>query len=477
MMKYEKIGKKEKKTSALEANLEQFEAIDDLVPEGGYLHPEDGLLSISEELMARIPMRNIGGTIYARRADDPVFTPISETDLAEIVREQFSREIADGLSYGFYGSLLKYLNSFSQIKLEDIPINKNKVLFRNGLFDAKKMKFVEIDDHMVLIHETKAKLGRKKKKVEKVKKKAPQTPYFDQFLEKVSGGDEEIQHLILAMIGYLLLPEPDGKVFFVLGTAPNSGKSVLSNFLRRLVGEVNTAAIPLNELGGQFSKSALIGKRLNISMDLDDYPLSPKAVRDIKMLTGDDTMFIDVKHKNPIAHKPAVKFLFGTNAPLKLRRNDPAFWNRVILIPFQHSVAAEEQDKDLANHLWDERDGIVHQAMQEAHSLIMAGYTFPHCAAAEKMKAQWMGVDKTALIDLFLQECCVREEGCGPTTTEELFQAYTDFCREKNQDVCTKSGFSRRLNEICSVEPWSDGKKRGYRGIALREKFDEYQED
>lgn len=433
----------------------EFDTLDDLVPEGGFFHPEDGLLSMASVLMSRVPLKNIGGLLYAQ-LDGVVYHPIDEEGLMSVVRKQFGREFVDQLSCGYYGALHRYLRSFDEIKLPDIPVYEHQILFKDGLYDVRKNKFVDVKPGMVLVHRVRAKL-----------KKKP-TPHFDAFVADISGGDPEIRRLILAMIGYILLPEPYAKVFFVLGPAPNAGKSVLGNFLRRLIGEENTSGVPLNELGGQFSKSSMLGRRLNVSMDLDEQTLDAKAVRDLKMLTGDDTVVIDVKHKTPVTLKPMIKFLFGTNAPLKLKNDDEAFWNRLVVIPFLYSISPERQNKNLGDHLWKERHGIVYQAVKEARTLINENYRFPKCQAAEDMKQQWKERSGD-MIEIFLRKRCILGEGIGPTPTAKLFKAYESLCAEKGISAGKMTGFSRKLNKLDDLEDWSDGKKRGYYGVVLRD--------
>ncbi len=61
----------------------------------------------------------------------------------------------------------------------------------------------------------------------------PESQSFDGFLSTISGGNPEIKTRIIESMGYLLSSCNKGKCFFVMGTAPNSGKK----YVRRISSE------------------------------------------------------------------------------------------------------------------------------------------------------------------------------------------------------------------------------------------------
>ena len=56
---------------------------------------------------------------------------------------------------------------------------------------------------------------------------------------------------------------------FCVWQAADTGKSTFVNFITRLIGGNNVSHVTLNDLAGTFDSSAILGKVLNLSMDLD----------------------------------------------------------------------------------------------------------------------------------------------------------------------------------------------------------------
>lgn len=52
---------------------------------------------------------------------------------------------------------------------------------------------------------------------------------FDEFLDAITEGREELKERFMMALGYLLIEPSNGKYFFVMGYAPNSGKSIMVN--------------------------------------------------------------------------------------------------------------------------------------------------------------------------------------------------------------------------------------------------------
>ena len=169
-------------------------------------------------------------------------------------------------------------------------------------------------------------------------------PVFDQFLASITGGDPALEQRILEVIGYCIVPDTQGKVFFVFQGVPDSGKSVLAAFIRGCFNDDATVAMDILSLGERFSVSSLIGKQLCTSMDLPAAPLNAKSVSIFKMLTGGDPITCDIKFAPHTTFYNTAKFIFGTNHMILTQNNDPAFYRRAITVPFLNMVPKERQD-------------------------------------------------------------------------------------------------------------------------------------
>ena len=184
-------------------------------------------------------------------------------------------------------------------------------------------------------------------------------PVFDELLDTITEGREELKERFMMALGYLLIEPSNGKYFFVMGYAPNSGKSILGNFIQKLYPENSVSNLSLGELGGKFETESLLYSRINISLDLPQEVLNASAVSKLKRITGGDSIEIQRKNQRSLKLDHNMKFLFATNFLLRIDSNDPAFLDRIIFLPFMKSVPKDERDPDLAKKLWKERDAIV----------------------------------------------------------------------------------------------------------------------
>lgn len=165
------------------------------------------------------------------------------------------------------------------------------------------------------------------------------TPHFDQFLDFVTQGDPYLEQLILEVIGVIITGYPTKNLFLFQGVR-DSGKSLLSNLLRHILGASSCFAVNgINQLSDRWLTGMLPGKLLCICGDVPDKPLSPSAIGILKQLTGSDAIYAERKCENPFMFYNSAKLLFLSNFPLQIRgQQDSALIQRCIRIPFQNSV-------------------------------------------------------------------------------------------------------------------------------------------
>jgi len=412
-------------------------------------------------LLRKESIVNVKGTLYIYQ--NPLYRPAEEERITAMLINHLSDDELNRLNMMDFRGVFQYLFSIDSIKIDRIPINKNCVMFRNGYFNIVTSNKLATSPKLFVTSMIQANY---------YPDDDIQTPVFDRFLNDCSQGDHQIEDLILSFIGYCLIPDLDGKCFFVLGTAPNSGKSVVGSLLEILIGEESVSSISLTDIQNSFGLGSLVGKTLNLSMDLSSDILNGQAVSRIKMLTGGDLVTVNEKYRKMFPYCNFATFVFGSNSPVRLKKPDPAFWDRMIVVPFLYSVPKEEQDKELEEKLWQERDGIVSKAMGAARELIENNYIFPHCDRAMEMKNSWECHDDSGIVQ-FVRKCCELDDGFK-THTRVLYQAYLGFCNRTGFAIESENQFSRVLKDVfkLSNDRWSeDGKNslRGFNGVILSE--------
>ena len=279
----------------------------------------------------------------------------------------------------------------------------------------------------------------------------------------------EKRQLLLEIIGYICCDNHAGKCAFFLKGEPDSGKSVVANFITQLFQPELISNVPLHKLSERFFKAELFGKKLNVAGEIQGKQLAEIAT--FKSITGGDAITGEYKGKNPFSFTPRCKLLFAGNALPGTSESDAtkAFVNRLIVLLFNHSIPKEKQDKDLLKKLWNERDSIFTLAMQALKNLHERNYRFTVPAESSEFIKSF--VNRNNSLQMFLQDCCVFGEKYRIHNTD-LMRAYTNYCTQNGLDVFSK----KKLYEMLSGYPGvyykkfriGDRNAMGHIGIALK---------
>lgn len=201
-------------------------------------------------------------------------------------------------------------------------------------------------------------------------------PVSQKFFESVACGNPNIKKLCFQMIGYCLTPDMSAKKLFVFRGKGDSGKTTLVNLVTGLLPSSCVASLDLNSIGQRFKVAGLIGKAICTLPDTTNSRLDSEAVSKLKQLTGNDLVPAEIKYGPTIGFFNTAKILITTNHTLYTEKPDEAFNNRLVVIPFQHSVPDGEKNRELEIQLLEERDAIVSVAMAAYFELRENQYRF-----------------------------------------------------------------------------------------------------
>lgn len=389
------------------------------------------------------------------------YEPIDAEGVIALYRQYISPGLDGVKNLRNHMDIYKCLKADPRLKYEDSLKDKPYCPLKNGILYLNKMKLKH--------HSPKR---RTFTVLDVYYDEDAECPVFDELLDTITEGREELKERFMMALGYLLIEPSNGKYFFVMGYAPNSGKSILGNFIQKLYPENSVSNLSLGELGGKFETESLLYSRINISLDLPQEVLNASAVSKLKRITGGDS--IEIQHKNQGALKldHNMKFLFATNFPLRIESNDPAFLDRIIFLPFMNSVPKEERDPNLAKKLWKERDAIVTKALQYARDLMDQGWQFPPIPDVDCMR----GVQRKNSMDYlkeFLENHCEMGDYNYFTATSDLRRAYEAYCDENGTCPCSATAFNKYMEQAGGVRDRkrltaSENPVWGFYGIRLR---------
>lgn len=294
-------------------------------------------------------------------------------------------------------------------------------------------------------------------------------PVFEEFCRSSLEGDPEKRQLLLEFIGYILMDSNAGKCALFLKGQPDTGKSVISEFITRLFDDELISSIPLHELSSRFFKAELAMKKLNVAGEI-----AGRALHDIsvfKSVTGSDRITGEFKGQKPFSFVPRCKLLFSGNTLPLTREADAtaAFVNRIRVLLFNKSIPKVEQDKGLLDKLWEERDTIVTLALQAAEKLLARGYEFTVPQDSKEFLASFK--HRGNILGLFLEECCELSPE-GKVFNTELYAAFTSFCEHNGLECMRRTRFYEMLSGIPHVTAKrlriGSENRQGHQGISLK---------
>ena len=325
----------------------------------------------------------------------------NDEELLLLIRSKVSKSAFNCNSTRRFSDLLAFIRADTTLIPSDLECKLSQsqyyIVFQNGVLDLLTMKLLPFSPKYLTFYELRASWG-----------KYSDAPEFDKFLEKISGNDDEIICRIMEVIGYLLSSINEGKCFFVMGTAPNSGKSTLGKLLEALLGQELTMSRSPHQMSRQFPFGDLPGKLLNLALDLPNGKFNPITVSIIKQITGGDTITVEQKYEKMRDVHSNMRFLFGSNFPVTVSQadNDDAFWDRMVIIPFLHSLEKEDTDPNILDKLLREKDAIMYKCLNAFNKVLKKHCIFSRCEAAEQMKMAWryQKYDETKTMTSFTAE-------------------------------------------------------------------------
>lgn len=264
------------------------------------------------------------------------------------------------------------------------------------------------------------------------------------YILRTSLGDErEKPMLFREWMGYNLTPLTRYQKFMIMRGPTASGKSTLTHVMRHVVGFDQAADPKFRDLMEQFGLEGLVGAQLAV-MDDANLPRQGDAVQALETIlkiTGEDRFNVPRKFMTPLrGYKFNCKFTLTTNALPELPDHAGALQRRLLFLDFKKSFKGKEDDS-LRDKLIDEAPGIAVWALGGLKRLREQGhFTVP--PSMKEALGEWRTA--TSPCAAFIEDACDPEEG-AETNKRELFDAFNQWCDERNIRSTTFARFRERL--------------------------------
>lgn len=299
--------------------------------------------------------------------------------------------------------------------------------------------------------------------------KSLETPKWDRFLNRVMEGDPDGIKTLQEWAGYCLTHDNSLQKFLILEGEGQNGKSVFCAALIALLGRQNVSSVPLERFGDRFSLATTLGKLANIvteSTEMDD-----AAEGLLKSFTSGDPMQFERKHKDPFMAIPTARFTMSTNNRPRFKDGSGGLWRRMLIVRFDQTIAESERVLGMDNPAWweasGELPGIFWWAVLGLHRLRQ------QFAFTESVKSREAVIEyrtETNPARAFLLETCEPEEN-GITYSQELYEAYTKWCKSRGYYPYAEQKFGREIRrvypEVERLRASTSGRPRYYRGLTF----------
>jgi putative DNA primase/helicase len=302
-------------------------------------------------------------------------------------------------------------------------------------------------------------------------------PLWLEFLDTITGGDEELQKYLQRACGYMLTGlTVEHAMFFLYGLGGN-GKSKFIEAISGIMGDYHTTAqietFTMMDRGDRHPTelAQLRGARLVTSMETEEG--RRWAESRIKSITGGDKISARFMRQDFFEFYPQFKLaIFGNHKP-GLRTVDAAIKRRMNLWPF--NVTIKDVDIYFGEKLRKEWEGILKWMIEGC--LIWQREKLNPPAAVTKATEHYFEQEDS--FKLWLDENCsdVRDK-LGPdkkpnvfTPTDWLFYSWKRWAEKAGEEAGSKKKFTQRV-EAEGYEParkWiKDKYPRGFLGICLQ---------
>jgi putative DNA primase/helicase len=287
--------------------------------------------------------------------------------------------------------------------------------------------------------------------------------------------------------GLILLGGNRAQKILIMTGEGGTGKGTIVRLITQVIGRDNVTQLRVEKLNGRFETARLVGKLLlNVVEATADY-LNQDGAEVIKALCGHDSMEGEKKGlQEPVSFEGEFAVIVTTNEEPNVRMaGDEGAWRRRLVIlkfPIPRPTDAKVIEKFEEKILEEESEGVfawMIEGVVKHWKELKAGSGFTTTASQKARVEELIGRSKSA--ETFILTKVDSDPGGAGITSEELYDAYSEYCVSQNwvpfpgqkfleiaQYLIMKHLGIGKSHDIKRAD--GNGKtknRRGYRGIKL----------
>lgn len=390
--------------------------------------------------------------IDERTFEGIIKSPVAKFDLTLVDMRQFARVYRD-----LSTDASEDLKHISADRMND---NENIINFQNGVLDLATLELKPHSPEYLSTIQIPCNWPGE----------PSDTPVFDEYMDTLTRGNEDMQRFLLQFVGACLSNVPGyklKKMVFLVGPG-DTGKSQLKRLVELLLGEKNCCSMGLKQLESEFGPINIRNKRLVGSADMSF--ASVKEVNILKMITGGDSFSARQMYQAPTDFVYTGLVMFCTNQlPRFGGDNGPWVYERICVVNCDNVIPKAQQDKDLLEKMFAERDGIVYKAVIAFREVIQNGLRLDEPAEIVAARAAYASTN--SIVGTFIQDCMKESTGIPDSRCsiiKDIFQVFTKWCRINNNGyLLSKRDFMLGLSQYFN-KPEDEITKRVGNGFIIK---------
>ncbi len=289
-------------------------------------------------------------------------------------------------------------------------------------------------------------------------------PRWDEFINRIFEGDEQVISYVQKIAGYLLTGDVSEQILIICAGSGANGKSTLLLILLIMLGDYGRAGAPDLLLARKHEQhptelADLFGARLVLCQESSEGARLDESK--VKGLTGGDKIKGRRMREDFWEFSPTHKLVLCTNHLPQIRGNDHAIWRRVRLLPFGVTIPDAEQDPELIEKLREELPGILAWAVRGCLAWQEDGLWPPKVIQDATSGYR----DEQDVVGRWIGDCCIIGAQCRADSSA-LYRSFKAWAEEQNEFVLSNKILSQKLAER-GFGKGRDRRARFFLGIGL----------
>jgi len=269
-------------------------------------------------------------------------------------------------------------------------------------------------------------------------------PIFEKYLNTVLP-DIERQRVLAEFLGFVFIKHgsnalKEEKALILYGTGAN-GKSVFFEVVNALLGAQNISSYSLQSLTDEkgYQRAKIANTLVNYASEIN----GKLEASIFKQLVSGEPVDARLPYGQPFILKQYAKLIFNCNELPKDVEHTNAYFRRFLIIPFDVTIPAREQDKNLHSKIiQNELSGVFNWVLDGLQRLLTQK-SFSNCEAAKNAVDQYR--IESDSVQMFLRENLYSISNETEIHLKEIYNEYKAFCIENGFRMCSNQTFAERL--------------------------------